>query len=482
MMLQISRCGFAPLVVILLFFWACTDQRQTKDTSHIIIDHVTLLDGRGGAPLIDARVEIRDDRIIAVTSVRGKDAGNAIRIDGRGKFLLPGFIDMHAHLLFPRCSNEEESTQFDRILSKRALAQQLDFGITTIRSPANPTEDGLRLRDDLNAGIVRGPRAYAAAELINDVALDEQGLRKAVRELLPARPDYIKVYAQMRPEQVAILADEAHRNRLPVIGHLQRTSWTQGLERGVDHFAHSVDWAVESLPPDAQSSYRMAQASRGGFRSRIDWLEAFDPQSEQMGALLSELARLRVSVDVTLIAYDGKFSSKSDPRYRSNPHLGAFPELTSDWETCDGAVSDWTADDYRRWKVVWPKLLNWVKQMHDAGVLLVSGTDLTNEWVTPGDGLHQEFELLASAGLSPRDILKMTGANAAEALNSNDVGIIEVGRRADLVLLSADPFQSISNTRSIIWVMQGGKIVSRGPGGADAQSFSPLENSDPSRR
>lgn len=97
--------------------------------------------------------------------------------------------------------------------------------------------------------------------------------------------------------------------------------------------------------------------------------------------------------------------------------------------------------------------------MNDAGVLLVSGTDLTNEWIAPGDGLHQEFELLASAGLSPNQILRMTGANAAAALGRNDMGIVEKGRRADLILLSADPRILIGNTRSIEWVMQGGKFV-----------------------
>lgn len=429
----------------------------------VVITQVTVLDGRGGAPLRDATVVIRGDRIASVSSAPASTSKGSRVIDGRGKFLLPGFIDMHAHLLFPRCAKGGGPVRFDRALSERALAQHLAYGITTARSPATPTIQGLRLRDDLNAGRVKGPRALASAELINDSKLTDAALRQLVRDALPSRPDYIKVYARLQPDQVASVVDEAHRHHLPVIGHLQRTSWRQGLELGVDHLAHSVDWSAESLPEAARARYLQAQKNRGRFRSRIDWLEAFDPDAPAQQALLADLAQRRVSVDVTLIAYDGKFSPPGDPRYRSNPALRAFPELRQDWAACDDAVAGWTADDYRRWQAAWPKMLGWVKRMSDAGVLLVSGTDLTNEWIAPGEGLHREFELLAAAGLTPGQILRMTGANAAEALRSQDVGIIEPGRRADLVLLSADPFANISNTRSIVWVMQGGRLDRRPP-------------------
>ena len=83
-------------------------------------------------------------------------------------------------------------------------------------------------------------------------------------------------------------------------------------------------------------------------------------------------------------------------------------------------------------------------------------------WVIPGESLHQEFELLASAGVPPADIPKMTGENAARALDRRDVGIVEPGRRADLVLLAADPLVDISSTRRIAWVMQGGRLVGFG--------------------
>jgi Amidohydrolase family len=260
-----------------------------------------------------------------------------------------------------------------------------------------------------------------------------------------------------------VVVDEAHRHNLPVIGHLQRTTWSEGVILGVDHLAHAVDWSVDSLPPNRREAYRVAAAGRLGFRARIDWLEAFDPDSVAQQKLVQDLAKAGTSVDVTLLAYDGKFSSPHSTRYRQNPFLTSFPELRDEWENCDNATADWTPSDYSRWQAARAKLFTWVKRMSDGGVLLVTGTDTTNQWVIPGEGLHQEFELLAEAGLSPAQILRMTGANAARALRRTDVGEIAVGRRADLVLLSRDPLQNISNTRSIVWVMQGGKIVAQGP-------------------
>lgn len=458
--MTIIRRLFAVMSMITLV--SCGIGKVAVVDDSVVIDRVTVLDGRGGSPLTNARVVVRSGYIISVEQSSGAALSGGNVIDGRGKFLLPGFIDMHAHLLFPRCTLGDGPPIFDRVLSEKALSRQLDFGITTIRSPATPTVDGLRLRDDLNVGRVVGPRAFASAEFINSANLTNAQLKQVVLDALPQRPDYFKVYSRLKPDQVATVIEEADRHNVPVIGHLQQTSWAKGVMLGIDHLAHSVDWSTESLPAAARRAYTEALKTRRGFLSRIDWLEAFDPDSVEQRRLISELARKRVSVDVTLIAYDSKFSPPGEAKYRRNPFLISFPELRHDWEQCANATADWTADDYRRWMAARPKLFAWVKQMSDGGVLLVSGTDLTNEWITPGEGLHQEFELLAEAGLSPDEILRMTGANAAEALGREDIGVIESGRRADLVMLSADPRRSISNSRSIMWVMQGGKMVARG--------------------
>jgi len=185
--------------------------------------------------------------------------------------------------------------------------------------------------------------------------------------------------------------------------------------------------------------------------------------------MIREIARRGISIDPTLVAYDTKFAAPDGGRYPTNRYAGVVPAMLSDWIACTRITQDWTGDDYRRWNGAYPKMQALVRLLHDRGILLTTGTDVTNPWVIPGESLHQEFELLRDAGLTPKEILRMTGETAARALRRSDVGVIEAGRRADLVLLDADPAGDIRNTRRIAWVMKQGEIVSNGPAGFRAE-------------
>lgn len=449
-------------VVFAGFLWSCFEQDDGQVT--ILVHNVTLLDGRGGSALTDAFVEIAADRIIAVGQGTPGPRRGQVRIDGNGGWLLPGFVDMHAHLMMPRCEPGQAVAGFDGPLSEAALGVMLDFGVTTVRSPATPTVEGLALRDALNEGRVRGPRAFAAAELINNPRASPEEIREIVRSALPYRPDFFKAYAGLGPEAVAALVEEAHLHGIPVIGHLQMTSWQEGLDIGIDQLTHAVDWSAAMLPEAERERYNEARLRGRGFASRIDWLEALDLEDSAVTRLISDLVRLRTPVDPTLVAYASKFTPPDMPQFRENPYLPFVPDLHQSWLTCSPDPSGgWTQQDYARWGQAWPKLLELVRAYHEAGVLLTTGSDYTNPWLIPGESLHQEFELLAEAGIPNAAILAMTGANAAEALGTGEIGIVETGRRADIILLSQDPLVDIRHTRAISWVMQGGQIVSYGP-------------------
>jgi imidazolonepropionase-like amidohydrolase len=323
------------------------------------------------------------------------------------------------------------------------------------------------VRDDLNAGRLRGPYAFASAELINDAKLDDAQLRAVVRDALRYRPDYFKVYAALSPQAIATVIDEAHAHGIPVIGHLGRTSWLEAARMGIDFLTHAVDWSPKTLTPERRNAYGIAirkyGAIGGPFRARIDWLELLDLDSAEVRDMIREVATRGIAVDPTLVAYDTKFAAPNGGRYAANAFVDVVPELHQDWINCPDVTADWTAEDYRRWNAAYPKLQTLLRIMRDAGVLLTTGSDLTNPWVIPGESLHQEFGLLAAAGFTPAAVLRMTGANAAKALKSDEIGLIEAGRRADLVLLAANPLADINNTRSIRWVMQAGRVVSHGP-------------------
>lgn len=424
----------------------------------------TLLDGTGAPPLSDAVVVIQGDRIAAVGRRGDVAIPRGARVeDVTGRYLLPGFIDHHAHALVPTCLPTPSGSAFDWTLSTEMMGALLRFGITTVRSPATPTVLGVALRDSIAAGRVRGPRLFVSGEFLNGAALTPDAVRDSVRAQAALGVDYVKLYAGLTPEAVRAGIEEAHAHGLRAIGHLQRTSWTEAARMGIDYLTHATSWSEEFLAPEARQQYREVQEEQGWMRARLDWLELLDPEGPQADSIIALLAARRIPVDPTLVAYDTKFSYDAAggrpyaPRYRENPNRDAVPGLRALWEACGGSTDDWTAGDFARAEAAWPNLLALVRRYHEGGVLLTTGTDLTNPWVIPGESLHQELELLVQAGIPAADVLRMATRNGAEALGLLDMtGTVEAGKWADLVLLRSDPLADISSTRDIEWVMQAG--------------------------
>jgi imidazolonepropionase-like amidohydrolase len=146
-----------------------------------------------------------------------------------------------------------------------------------------------------------------------------------------------------------------------------------------------------------------------------------------------------------------------DPRYTANPRRAVAPPKLWAGFARRSNTADWTPDQYRAARAQWPKLLTLVKRMHDLGVLLTAGTDTPFPWIIPGVSFHEELRLLASAGIPAAGVLRMATINAGLALKQN-IGSIEPGRDADLVVLTANPLESLENTERIEIVMKAGRI------------------------
>jgi len=288
------------------------------------------------------------------------------------------------------------------------------------------------------------------------VVKDEAAIRKEIRWQAAAGVDFIKVYSSMTPELVRIAVEEAHAHGLRVIGHLQRTTWTQAAELGIDAVTHAASWSPEIL----------SEADRAGYEQslfgRVYWLEHLDLKSPEVTSMAEALVRHRVTIDPTLIAMHTKFWG-NDPRYTQHPQLGLAPEaFRRGWPTGSFTAS-WTDDQYRQAQSQWPKLSGLTKLLFDRGVLLTVGTDTPTPWIIPGVSFHEEMALLADAGIPLKDVLRMATANGAKALGKEkSIGAVEAGMRADLVVLRANPLADIKNTREIETVIQGGRIYEPG--------------------
>jgi imidazolonepropionase-like amidohydrolase len=420
----------------------------------LVLDDVPLIDGTGAPPRPHSRIVIAGRRLMAVGA---RDAvqvpEGATRLPVAGSWVLPGLVDLHAHVTFLR--DPARFRDYDRATSEQVLRILLAHGITLARNPAAPATEGVALRDDLRAGRLAGPRLLTAGEAI-DFGPDrtEDEVRAEVRRQAALGVDFIKVYARMPPSHVGAAVEEAHRRGLKVIGHLQATTAAEAARLGIDAITHATTWTPSLLPLSRRAAYEESQRAKGFIRARIDWLEVEGPE---ISDVVRAVAERHIPLDPTLIAYATKFLG-DEPRWRESPSLLAAPAAIR--ETWKGALSDWTPADFTRAHRAWPKLLRLVQRYHEAGVALGAGSDEPNPWVAPGASLHDELELLVSAGLSPLDVLRIATLGGAEALGLRaETGSVEAGKAADLVVLGGDPVADIRNTRAVRFVIQQGRAL-----------------------
>jgi imidazolonepropionase-like amidohydrolase len=384
--------------------------------------------------------------------------------------LLPGFVDAHAHVTLGAVTVDRAQNppalvvQPDPEGSGRNLALLLASGITLARDPGGVAERTVAVRDSVSHGFLPGPRLIVAGDVID--RLPFEGLTRAVATPDEVRSevsrqarvgvDLIKLYSSLTPDLVAAGIDEAHRLGLPVVAHLMQTTWAEAASMGIDGIVHVLGWSARMLPEKERPRY---QAMMAGTQFMYGWLELVDLSSPEVLDAVDRLAQRGVSIDPTLVVFERAVRG-DDPAIIRSPELAmASPALLDNWRTFFTFNIGWNDDDYRRARAAWPKALAFTKLLYDRGVLLAAGTDAGNPWTVPGESFHRELELLVQAGIPPLDVLTIATRNGARMLRlEHETGTIEVGKRADLVLLREDPLMSISATRSIEWVMKGGTL------------------------
>ena len=422
------------LLVILLF--SCSpnqtfasiqsDLEKIDAKGLVILEGASLIDGTGSPPRNDSVVILKDERILTVT-----DRGNYTDypkdseiVNLTGRFLIPGLFDMHAHVAGVLDSS------YNQTFSENTLKALLDNGITTIRNPGGPTKESVALRDAVAAGQIKGPQIFTAGRLINDlpfptrfvetIANTEAEVREEVKSQADAGVDYVKLYVGLYPNLVKTAIDEAHNQGIKVIGHLYLTSWTDAANLGIEALTHGVPVSPFLLSKDKREIF--IENGRGPFDHFL-WLNLVDLNSTKINEMINALVKNKVPVDPTLSIYEAML--KDDPQ---NQHL-------------------------------WSKVLQLTKILYDHGVTIMSGTDIPNFGLIPGVSLHHELELLVKAGINPLNVIKIATSNGAEALGIlDDVGTIEAGKQADMIILNANPIRNIRNIGAIEGVIEDGQV------------------------
>ncbi len=430
-----------------------------------VLRNATVIDGTERPAAARTSVVIRNGWITAVTPDSALVVPRGARVvDLTGRYLVPGFIEMHGHLAIAAWEVDSSGPTpvlrfpYDEASTRELTRSQLAFGITTVRNPAGPTDKTVSLRNRVRWGELTGPRIVTAGAPLDrpgpntamDAVTTEAEVRAAVRRQAEAGVDLIKVYSGLDSAQVRAAIDEAHRLGLRVIGHLWRTSWTDAANDGIDGITHIIVNNEALLPPGRRAAF--VKSIRGG-QFMFDWFLEADFDGPEIREMIGALTAHHVSIDPTLVAFESTAWSADSAFYPAESDRFVPPAILAKTRDAGRGLRGWADSDYVRAQRAFPLMLELARRLHDAGVPLTAGTDAANPWM-----YHRELELLARAGLSNAEVLRAATRNGAMALGLiSELGTIEVGKRADLVALDADPLADIRNTRRIAWVIQDGR-------------------------
>ena len=432
------------LIVLLVFGFAPTPSAVAQTNQALALTHVTVIDGNGGSPQPDRTVVISRDRIMDIFPSGSKPLPRgATTLDLKGRYVIPGLIDSHYHLMIGLRSKEAEQE-----LRRFAFMG----GITTVRDMAGDAIALAELATLAKDPNVQSPRIYFSAlmagpsHLLGDRRVDQisHGLKrgeapwaraiapntdisKVISEAKATGATGIKIYTDVPPEVVTKLVTEAHRQGLRVWSHaaIYPGRPSDAVRAGVDVISHSnlvIAESMRNVPQNYAESYPLLDYSTG-------------VEDKSISDLLELMLKRGTYLDPTLVVTARLANTQAGEIFRDPKQM-----------------AEWT--------------YQFTLRAHVRKVPIVAGTDIQESPATRDfPNLHSEMELLVNnAGFTPLEAISAATRNGAQVLGIADsYGTIAKGKIADLVILRADPTADIRNTTSIEYVIKGGRIYKRNP-------------------
>jgi hypothetical protein len=431
----------------------------------VAITHASVIDVRSGEIRNDYTVLVTGNRIAyAGPAASAPSLGGARVVDGTGKFLIPGLWDMHIN-------------GFLYVFSDFAGPLMIANGVTGARDMGYHIDTTLRWKRDIAAGKEVGPRLVVGvrvdgpvneAKFISHVKTAEDGVRAtdtlARRKDGTSRADFISVYLRVPRAAYFAITREAKRIGSTVAGVVPYAvsvseaadSGQRSIEREDDlmRACTSNDSALREAAADTANLSRRTRASLAREQARL--IRTYDDPAK-CRAVVSTLAKNRTWVTPALVSYQpfahGFDSASTHPelaKYVPGLVKGGWSSRAMSLDRSDSIVArSYFSFDRTR-------------QLRDAGVKLLAGTDTPQPFVYPGFSLHEELGLLVQSGLTPLEALQTATINPAEFLGmQGSLGAVEKGKIADLVLLDGNPLTDIANTRRIAAVIANGRFFDR---------------------
>ncbi len=362
------------------------------DESIVVIDHCAVFDSKSGELLPERTIVVRGQQIVAVAAAgEAVDvAKDATRIDGRGKFALPGLIDAHVHVV--------HVLDFAHVTGDEVLPLYLAAGVTSIRSAGDEIVAATLVARFAAAHPEAAPRVFTCSPLLDAEPPIHRDIGRGVTDpaSVPALLDdlqqwqisTVKIYAGTGRDVGRAIVEESHRRGLFVTAHLGRYAAQDAVADGVDGLEHIQSVFNSSIPPDA--------AKQPGHRGQVDL------DNSLCTSLVAELARRKTYVDPTLVVFRNMILLADVPAIRDHADVRLVPRRLRDfWPVYlrrTGCPQGGPLEDRRREFAKYQELTG---RLYRAGVPLLVGTDSPEPQVTPGFSLHQELEMLVESGLPP---------------------------------------------------------------------------------
>lgn len=442
-----------------MVFWACLPCAARAQQGALALTGANVIDVRTGEVLPSRTVVIADGRITSVhpDGSNSVPAGSRV-VDTNGAYLLPGLWDMHVHLAY----GEQLSRGVFYPLSLMA-------GVTGVREMAGDTVT-LRLRDAIERGEVLGPRLHVGAFLddprggqagsaFQEPATEPEG-REAVARAADLGFDFVKTYSHLTFDTYRAVAETARQLGVPLEGHVPiEVPLEEALALGhrtVEHLV-GMEFGCSEREGELRGEYTLALQSMEDPASawmpmqlfgRSEWepFAAVDPtECEQVDA---KVAASGAWVVPTLIRQE-LVSYRFDAPILGDPSARLLVGLL-DPEDVWGAV-----DPDRQLLPLYEHRLSRMEELHDAGIPILAGSDLPG-----GIPLHYELALLVDGGLTPLEAIQSATLSPARYLErEDDMGAVEPGKVADVILLRSNPLEDITRTRDIVGVVRGGTYL-----------------------
>jgi imidazolonepropionase-like amidohydrolase len=411
-----------------------------------VIEHVTLIDGTH-APQADMTVAVEGDRITAIGPSAVARGLKGRRIDGKGKFLMPGLMDVHIHLRggFDVSGKvDAELAPPNREEGVAALASFLYAGVTTVFDAGNRAEHILPLRADERAGKILSPRIFATGNLVTYPGSHGDRIAVRIADFEKDKALLDKHIAEQQPDILKLTLEEEGWGSRPMIP-LMPLDLLEKITRYYNQ--HGIRTTVH-----VSSELRSLEAIYAG----VDTLAHPVIQGPVSDSFVKLMGAKKVPFASTLTIGENYSRLAEHPEYLDQPLYMASISAAEREQLKTKTRAEWQARPWTWWmKIMTPIAEENIRKIHAAGGVVACGTDQSS-----GPATQRELELLVAAGISPLDVIRIATYNSAVFLGKSDqLGSVDTGKLADLLLLSKDPTLDINNAKAIVFVMKNGRLI-----------------------